>query len=155
MAKDGIDISNHTSNTLEEYKNTEISHVITVCDHANESCPVYLKKVNLTHQNFLDPSKFIGNEFEIQKDEDLTLAKKALVENRYDGINQVHDICNRPAQNCNSSSKFRTITGTCNNLNHPYWGAANTPFTREIEVGVYYPKTDIAISDKNNHLSGK
>ena len=66
MAKDGIDISNQTSNTLEEYKNTEISHVITVCDHANESCPVYLKKVNLTHQNFLDPSKFIGNEFEIQ-----------------------------------------------------------------------------------------
>jgi arsenate reductase len=67
MAKDGIDISNHTSNSLEEYKNTEISHVITVCDHANESCPVYLKKVNLTHQNFSDPSKFIGNEFEIQK----------------------------------------------------------------------------------------
>ena len=66
MAKDGIYISNHTSNTLEEYKNTEISHVITVCDHANESCPVYLKKVNLTHQNFSDPSKFIGNEFEIQ-----------------------------------------------------------------------------------------
>ena len=67
MAKDGIDISNHTSNSLEEYKNTEISHVITVCDHANESCPVYLKKVNLTHQNFSDPSKVIGNEFEIQE----------------------------------------------------------------------------------------
>ena len=67
MAKDGIDISNHTSNSLEEYKNTEISHVITVCDHANESCPVYLKKVNLTHQNFSDPSKFIGTEFEIQE----------------------------------------------------------------------------------------
>ena len=66
MAKDGIDISNHTSNTLEEYKNTESSHVITVCNHANESCPVYLKKVNLTHQNFTDPSKVIGNEFEIQ-----------------------------------------------------------------------------------------
>ena len=66
MAKDGIDISNHTSNNLEEYKNTEISHVITVCDHANESCPVYLKKVNLTHKNFTDPSKVIGNEFEIQ-----------------------------------------------------------------------------------------
>ena len=66
MAKDGIDISNHTSNTLEEYKNTEISHLITVCDHANESCPIYLKKVNLTHQNFSDPSKVTGNEFEIQ-----------------------------------------------------------------------------------------
>jgi arsenate reductase len=66
MAKDGIDISNHTSNSLEEYKNTDISHVITVCDHANESCPVYLKKVNLTHKNFSDPSKVIGNVFEIQ-----------------------------------------------------------------------------------------
>lgn len=66
MAKDGIDISNHTSNTLEEYKNTEISHLITVCDHANESCPVYLKEVNLTHQNFSDPSKVTGNEFEVQ-----------------------------------------------------------------------------------------
>jgi arsenate reductase len=66
MSQDGIDISNHTSNTLEEYANTEISHVITVCDHANESCPVYLKKVNLTHKNFTDPSKVIGNEFEIQ-----------------------------------------------------------------------------------------
>ena len=62
MAKDGIDISNHTSNSLEEYKNTEISHVITVCDHANESCPVYLKKANRTHQNFSDPSIVIGNE---------------------------------------------------------------------------------------------
>ena len=66
MSQDGIDISNHTSNTLEEYTNTEISHVITVCDHANESCPVYLKKVNLTHKNFTDPSKVIGNKFEIQ-----------------------------------------------------------------------------------------
>ena len=66
MSQDGIDISNHTSNTLEEYTNTEISHVITVCDHANESCPVYLKKGNLTHKNFTDPSKVIGNEVEIQ-----------------------------------------------------------------------------------------
>ena len=104
---------------------------------------------------FKHVANHLENEFEIQKDEALTLAKKALVENRYDGINQVHDICNRPAQNCNSSSKFRTITGTCNNLNHPYWGAANTVFTGEIEVGVYNPKTDIAIYDKNNLLSGK
>ena len=104
---------------------------------------------------FRNIASHLENEFEMEKDEALTLAKKALVENRHDGINQVLDICNRPAQNCNSSSKFRTITGTCNNLNHPYWGAANTVFTREIEVGVYNPKTDIAIYDKNNLLSGK
>jgi len=66
MAKDGIDISNHTSNTIEEYCNTEISHVITVCDHAHESCPAYLKKANLTHQNFSDPSKVKASNLEIQ-----------------------------------------------------------------------------------------
>ena len=104
---------------------------------------------------FRNIASHLENEFEMEKDEALTLAKKALVENRYDGINQVLDICNRPAQNCNSSSKFRTITGTCNNLNHPYWGAANTVFTREIELGAYNRKTDIAIHDKNNLLSGK
>jgi arsenate reductase len=53
MSKDGIDISNHTSNTLEEYTNTEISHVITVCDHANESCPSIFKE-SKSH-----PSKFL------------------------------------------------------------------------------------------------
>ncbi len=67
MAIDGIDISNHTSNTIGEYYRTYISHVITVCDHANESCPAYLKKAKLTHQNFSDPSKVIGSELEIKK----------------------------------------------------------------------------------------
>tara|TARA_B110000037_G_scaffold137753_1_gene155932 strand:+ start:1092 stop:1517 length:426 start_codon:yes stop_codon:yes gene_type:complete len=67
MADDGIDISNHTSNTIDEYYSTYISHVITVCDHANESCPAYLKKAKLTHQNFSDPSKVIGSELEIKK----------------------------------------------------------------------------------------
>ena len=104
---------------------------------------------------FNNIASHLENEFEMEKDEALILAKKALVENRHDGINQVLDICNRPAQDCNSSSKFRTITGTCNNLNQPYWGAANTLFTREIKVGVYNPKTDFAIYDKNNLLSGK
>ena len=37
-------------------------------------------------------------------------------------------------QHCNSSSEFRTITGVCNNLNHPDWGAANTLLSREIDV---------------------
>ena len=48
---------------------------------------------------------------------------------------------------CHASTKFRTITGKCNNLNNPYWGAMSTPFSREIAVGEYNPKTDITISD--------
>lgn len=59
MKEIGIDISQHTSNTIEEFNNIEFSHIITVCDKANETCPVYLKKGHFTHQNFLDPSKII------------------------------------------------------------------------------------------------
>ena len=61
MSEDNIDISNHTSNTIEEYISKDISHVITVCDHANENCPVFLKKTKSTHQNFIDPSKITGD----------------------------------------------------------------------------------------------
>ena len=67
MSKDNIDISNHSSNTIDEYLNKEITHVITVCDHANESCPVFLKKTHFTHHNFKDPSKFNGGELEIEE----------------------------------------------------------------------------------------
>ena len=61
MLEDNIDISNHTSNKIEEFSNKNISHVITVCDHANENCPVYLKKCNAVHHNFIDPSKITGD----------------------------------------------------------------------------------------------
>lgn len=67
MSKDNIDISNHSSNTIDEYLNKEITHVITVCDHANESCPVFLKKTHFTHHNFIDPSKVKGGELEIEE----------------------------------------------------------------------------------------
>jgi len=62
MSEDNIDISTHTSNTIEEYLSQDITHVITVCDHANENCPVFLKKTQSTHQNFMDPSKLDGEE---------------------------------------------------------------------------------------------
>lgn len=62
MLEDNIDISKQTSNTIEEFSDKNISHVITVCDHANENCPVYLKKTSLVHHNFEDPSKVIGEQ---------------------------------------------------------------------------------------------
>ena len=67
MSKDNIDISHQSSNTIDEYLHKDISHVITVCDHANESCPIFLKKTHFTHHSFEDPSKVIGNELEIEK----------------------------------------------------------------------------------------
>lgn len=58
MGLDGVDISNHTSNLVEDYLNIHFNYIITVCDHANESCPIFSNKdaVKL-HKNFIDPSR--------------------------------------------------------------------------------------------------
>lgn len=61
MAEDGIDISRHTSNHVDEYEGIDWDFIITVCDHAHENCP-YIPSPNATrlHHNFFDPSKVDG-----------------------------------------------------------------------------------------------
>jgi arsenate reductase len=65
MQEDGIDISRHTSNNVEEYQNIPFDFVITVCDHANEVCPVFPSSAKKVHHNFSDPGKATGTEEEI------------------------------------------------------------------------------------------
>jgi arsenate reductase len=65
MKEDGIDISSQTSNNVEEYQNIDFDYVITVCDNANEHCPVFPSKAIKFHQNFPDPAKVQGTESEI------------------------------------------------------------------------------------------
>jgi arsenate reductase (thioredoxin) len=65
MKADGIDISNHTSNNVAEYENIDFDYILTVCDNANESCPIWVGKANKFHHNFPDPPKFVGTEEEI------------------------------------------------------------------------------------------
>lgn len=62
MKEDGIDISNHTSNHIDEYKEVEFDYIITVCDHALERCPVFPSNAIKYHYNFPDPAKAIGDE---------------------------------------------------------------------------------------------
>ena len=60
MMNDGIDISNQTSNNVLEYSNINFDYVITVCDHANETCPtIFAKKAIRIHHNFFDPSSIV------------------------------------------------------------------------------------------------
>jgi arsenate reductase len=55
MQRDGINITNHTSNNVEEYQG------ISVCDHAYENCPfIPAPGAQRLHHNFYDPSKFKG-----------------------------------------------------------------------------------------------
>jgi len=65
MAEDHIDISNHTSNHVNEYTDIPFDFVITVCDNANEACPYFPGNVKRFHFNFPDPAKAKGTEEEI------------------------------------------------------------------------------------------
>jgi arsenate reductase len=68
MKEDGIDISNHTSNNIDEYHDIEFDFVITVCDNAKERCPFFPTKAIKFHYNFPDPAKATGAEDEILKE---------------------------------------------------------------------------------------
>jgi len=66
MKEDGIDISAHTSNHIDEYRTIAFDYVITVCDNAREHCPFFPTKAVKLHQNFPDPAKAQGSEEEIE-----------------------------------------------------------------------------------------
>jgi len=66
MRKVGIDISNHKPKLVNEYINESWDYVITVCDQANETCPVFPGKVrHRLHLGFDDPSKVVGSYTEV------------------------------------------------------------------------------------------
>lgn len=61
MADLGIDISHHTPHLVDEYMDEEWDYVITVCDHANETCPAFSGKVkHRLHLGFEDPTHATG-----------------------------------------------------------------------------------------------
>jgi arsenate reductase len=65
MNEVGIDLSNHTSNHVDEYTHINFDFVITVCDNAKERCPYFPTKAEKFHYNFPDPAKVSGTEEEI------------------------------------------------------------------------------------------
>ena len=60
MKEDGIDISKHTSNHIDEYAEIDFDFIITVCDNAKERCPFFPSKAKQFHYNFPDPAKATG-----------------------------------------------------------------------------------------------
>jgi arsenate reductase (thioredoxin) len=62
MAEIGIDLRGHTSKTLDRFRGERWDYVVTVCDHANESCPVFPGTVTRLHWSFEDPSAAAGSE---------------------------------------------------------------------------------------------
>ncbi len=64
MAEIGVDVSDQESKTLERYLGEPVEHVITVCDAANETCPVFPGAKNRLHWSFEDPAQATGTEEE-------------------------------------------------------------------------------------------
>ena len=64
VAELGIDISAQESKTLDRYLDQPFDAVITVCDQANEACPVFFGAKRRLHWSFPDPSRATGNEDE-------------------------------------------------------------------------------------------
>ena len=63
MKEAGIDISHHTPKLVDQYLRDKWDYVITVCDSANETCPVFMGKVkHRLHIGFEDPSHTTGTD---------------------------------------------------------------------------------------------
>jgi arsenate reductase len=66
MKEIGIDISNGIPENVDKYVNQSFDYVITVCDNAKESCPVFIGKVkHQLHIGFDDPADAVGTEEEV------------------------------------------------------------------------------------------
>ena len=61
MAEKGIDISRHTSDHVDKYMGIEFDYVITVCDHAKDTCPYFPTNKTQWHWSFEDPSAASGS----------------------------------------------------------------------------------------------
>ena len=64
MAEAGIDISRNRSKSVEEFVTMSFDYVVTVCDHAKETCPFFPGGKTYIHKGFEDPSQITGSENE-------------------------------------------------------------------------------------------
>lgn len=61
MQELGIDISEHRSKSVDEFAGQSFDYVLTVCDNAKESCPIFPGKTVTIHHNFEDPAALQGS----------------------------------------------------------------------------------------------
>jgi arsenate reductase len=64
MREAGIDISGHRSKSVDEFEGQDFNYVITVCDNAKQSCPVFPAKTKRIHWSIEDPAAVQGSEEE-------------------------------------------------------------------------------------------
>ena len=60
----GIDISGHRSKSVDEFTGQQFNYVLTVCDNAKESCPIFPGQTTRIHHGFDDPAEVKGTDVE-------------------------------------------------------------------------------------------
>ncbi len=65
MAEEGVDISMHKSQHIDEFSEIDFDYVVTLCDNAREHCPVFSGKAKVVHKPFDDPYFASGSEEQI------------------------------------------------------------------------------------------
>jgi arsenate reductase len=65
LAELGIDISGQRSKTIDEFASQSFDHVVTLCDDANDKCPLFFGGVRRVHKSFEDPSRLSGCEEDV------------------------------------------------------------------------------------------
>ncbi len=91
MQEAGIDISGYRSKSVDEYAGQDFDYVITVCDNAKESCPIFPAKTQRVHWSIEDPAAVQGSEkdrlaaFRLARDE-LRARLKAFAQGRKEGL---------------------------------------------------------------------
>ena len=61
MAEAGVDISGHSSKLINELEEQDFDYVVTVCDNAHESCPLFPGKARVIHRGFADPPRLAAD----------------------------------------------------------------------------------------------
>ncbi len=68
MGEAGVDIKNHTSQRVDEFRDLHPDLVVTVCDHAAEMCPTFPGARRMMHHAFKDPARAKGSEEQILRE---------------------------------------------------------------------------------------
>jgi len=91
MQEAGMDISGHRSKSVDEFAGQDFDYVITVCDNAKESCPIFPAKTQRIHWSIEDPAAVQGSEeerlaaFRLARDE-LRARLKAFAQGHKEGL---------------------------------------------------------------------
>jgi len=76
MRELGIDISGHRSKSVDEFVGQPFDYVLTVCDNAKESCPIFPGRAVRMHQSFEDPAAAVGSDEGGSNDARLTVFRR-------------------------------------------------------------------------------